>query len=125
MEDQLLRSAGRVLLSVLLVLSAFLIGLAGFGFLLASAVMTLSLAVGPQWAALLFGLGLMLLAVGCLALAKGRRSRPIHAGTDKAPTRVDDTDAAPGEGADESSALLMAFTVAFVFARYLDRRKRC
>lgn len=124
MEDHLLRSAGRLLLSDLLVLSGVLIGLVGFGFLVASALMTLSLTVGPRWAALIFGLGFMLLAGGLLAFARGRRSRPAPPGTSKAQRPGSDTGPSAEAGTDESAAVMTAFTVAFVLGRYLNGRKR-
>jgi len=45
-------------------LSGWLIGVGGLGFLTASAFLTLGVTVGAEWAALVIGIGLMLLAAG-------------------------------------------------------------
>ena len=68
--------------------------------------------MGAEWAALVIGIGLMLLAAELLGLANAHRSKPVPASTPKQPP-------APGEPEDPDAIPMMAFTAAFVLGRYL------
>lgn len=90
--------------------------LAGLGFVTTWLFMTLSLELGPRWAALLIGLGLIFLAAALLAIAAKDSFKP----TPKcAPTIPPET---LGTSASDGTAIV-AFTAAFVLARYLTKRK--
>ena len=104
--------ARKLLLPLLLGLSAALIMLVGIGFLLASAFITLAAAWGPAMAALALGLGLMVLAAVLVLIAKTQMSRKAvaTARTPLTPVAAD---------ADRDGAALVAFTAAFVLGRYL------
>jgi membrane-associated phospholipid phosphatase len=106
-------AARKLVWQILLGLSGCLVGLAALGFLTASAFLTLSTAVGPELAALFVGIGLVFLAVGLLALALRPRINP----------NVVDTPIPPPEasGAEVPNiATTVAFTAAFVLARYFN-----
>jgi hypothetical protein len=92
-----------------------LIGATGLGFLTASAFLALEAPLGAATAALVVGLALSLLAVGILALARSRPPRPLPV----APPRL--TAEAPRP---PDPVPLLAFTAAFVLARYLTGRAR-
>jgi hypothetical protein len=94
-----------------------LIGVAGLGFLTASAFLALEATHGAARAALVVGLALLLLAGGIVAVARGRPPRPLPAGG--APPRP----AAEAHHPHDAASLL-AFTAAFVLARYLTGRTR-
>lgn len=106
-----------MLLPVLLALAGCLTGMAGMGFLTTWAYLTLSVAVGQGPAALLTGLGLTMLAVALLALARRRLSTP-----DLADPAVKHPKAPANDPAVAVSQI--AFTAAFVLARYLGERKQ-
>lgn len=106
-----------MLLPILLALAGGLTGAAGMGFLTAWAYLTLSVAVGNGPAALLTGLGLTMLAVALLALARHRLSTP-----DLADPSVKHPKPPAKDQADVASQI--AFTAAFVLARYLGEGKR-
>lgn len=63
-------AAQKVLWRLFLEISVGLIGLAGLGFITASAFLALSASLGAAWAALLTGLGLLLAAGGFVAIVK-------------------------------------------------------
>lgn len=109
--------ARKVMWEVLFGLSAVLIGLAGLGFLTASAYLALSEIVGAVWAAFCVGLVLVALAGGFVALAQRRPSRPAAVADPKPASGGDNPDAA-----DLGS--MIAFTVAFVLARSLSDKDR-
>jgi hypothetical protein len=92
-----------------------LIGAVGLGFLTASAFLALEAPLGASTAALAVGVALSILAGGVLALARGRPPRPLPVAsprfTAEAPRPPD-------------TLLLLAFTAAFVLARYLTGRLR-
>lgn len=111
------RDAGRVLVPVLLALAAGLTGLAAAGFLVASAYLALSAALGHGPATLLTGLGLAILALGFLALARNRLSRR---NADDPPLTQPEQ---PAAGKSDLAARV-AFTAAFVLARSLGKDKR-
>lgn len=123
--DDIVHSIGRdvrmdarqIVWPVLLALAGFLTGAAGMGFLTAWAYLILSLTVGYGLAALLTGLGLTLLAVALLALARNRLSKP-----DLEDASVKQPAAPAADAADVASQI--AFTAAFVFARYLGEGTR-
>jgi len=94
-----------------------LIGAGAIGFLTASAFLALEVTLGAATAALAVGVALSILAGGVLALARGRPPRPLPAGA--APPRLA-VEAPPPPDA----ASLLAFTAAFVLARYLTGRLR-
>jgi hypothetical protein len=94
-----------------------LIGTAGLGFLTASAFLALKAALGATTAALLVGLTLSISAGGILAVARSRAQRPLPAGW--APPRPAAQAPHPPDGVP-----LLAFTAAFVLARYLTGRLR-
>ena len=109
--------ARRLLLPILLTLAGGLTGAAGVAFLTAWAYLTLSSAVGQGPASLLIGLGLTILAVGILALARNRLTQT----TQLAPPVTQPETSAPSE---TEFASQVAFTSAFVLARYLKQSRR-
>ncbi|MDP2780933.1 hypothetical protein [Devosia sp.] len=123
--DDIVHSIGRnvrmdirkLLLPVLLALAGGLIGATGVGFLTAWAYLTLGAAIGHESAALLIGLGYLMLSAGLVFLAHRQLSK--HDPGD--PSRKQ-----PGvqrkEATDAASEI--AFTAAFVLARYLGAGKR-
>ena len=92
-----------------------LIGAGAIGFLTASAFLALEAPLGPATAALAVGVALSVLAGGVLALARGRPPRPLPVATPRL--------AAEAPPPPDAAALL-AFTAAFVLARYLTGRLR-
>jgi hypothetical protein len=94
-----------------------LIAATGLGFLTASAFLAIKTAFGATTAALLTGLALSILGAGIMALSRNRPPppRPSEAGTLRPVT--------PGPHPPDAAPLL-AFTVAFVLARYLTGRLR-
>lgn len=121
MQERARSAARKAVVQGLLGLSAWLAGLAAIGFLTASAYWTLSKDMGPELAALLIGIGFMLLAVGlAVGLLVG-----LSAMADKTDTPADvaDTPAAhtPSASAVDVSgvASIAAFTAAFVLGKFL------
>jgi hypothetical protein len=100
-----------------LALAAGLSGAVGMGFLTAWAYLALGAAMGHGPAALLLGLGLVLLCAGLVFLARGVLSKPAPDATSKEPTGINGQEA--GDAASQ-----IAFTVAFVLARYLGEDRR-
>lgn len=114
--------AGKLQLPFLLTLAGGVAGAAGAVFLTTGTYLTLSVTFGPGPAALLTGLGLTILAVGLLALASNRRAtmgRVKANGTDPAAKAAM---AAAGDSSDMASQI--AFTTAFVLARYISESKK-
>jgi len=114
-------AARKAVVQGLLGLSACFAGLAGIGFLTASAFWTLSKDMGPELAALLIGIGFMLLAVGlAVGLFVG-----FSAMADKADTPADVADPPATHTLSTSAvdvsgaASVAAFTAAFVLGKYL------
>ncbi len=108
--------ACKLLALFVLGLSGYLIGVAGIGFLTAWAFLSLSMALGEGSAALLIGLGLTLLGAGVLTLF-WRCSKPAPADVPQS------RPAAPQADMDDAPSLI-AFTAAFVLARYLTGEMR-
>ena len=94
-----------------------LIGAVGLGFLTASAFLALETTLGAARAALTVGIALSILGGGVLALARGRPRGPLPAGG--APPRLAAEAPRPPDPVP-----LLAFTAAFVLARYLTGRLR-
>jgi hypothetical protein len=92
-------------------------GAAGLGFLTAAAFLAIKTAFGATTAALLTGLALSILGAGIMALTKNRppAPRPSEAAMARPVT--------PGPHPPDAAPLL-AFTAAFVLARYLTGRLR-
>nr|WP_319251449.1 hypothetical protein [uncultured Celeribacter sp.] len=111
------KDAGELLVPILLALAGVLAGAAGVAFLTAWAYLTLSSAVGQGPASLLIGLGLTILAVGILALARNRLTQTIRLD----PPVTQPETSAPSEAEFASQ---IAFTAAFILARYLKQSKR-
>ena len=111
------RDAGKLVMSVLVALAGGLIGTAGAAFLTAWAYLTLSSAVGQGPASLLIGLGLTILAVGILALARNCLTQTIRLD----PPVTQPETSAPSEAEFASQ---IAFTAAFILTRYLKQSKR-
>lgn len=109
-------AAQKVLWRLFLEISVGLIGLAGLGFITASAFLALSASLGAALAALLTGLGLLLAAGGCVAILKKPWSKQQVANAPKAPPIPSATD-------PTGVAATVAFTAAFVLARYLGDDK--
>lgn len=109
--------ARRLLLPTLLALAGGLTGAAGVAFLTAWAYLTLSNAVGQASASLLIGLGLTFLALVLLVLARSRFTKKIL--TDPPVSQP----AKPATG-ETDFASRIAFTAAFVLARYLGGGRR-
>jgi hypothetical protein len=94
-----------------------LIGAVGLGFLTASAFLALEATLGAAAAALAVGIALSILGGGVLALARSRPPGPLPAGG--APPRLAAEAPPPPDAVP-----LLAFTAAFVLARYLTGRLR-
>jgi len=129
--DRLLRvenaaeEAGHKVLSRLLLgVSGCLTALAGLGFLCAASFLALGPVLGAGWATFVIGAGLMVLAGVLLALS-GRRSsnpapkpvpKPVPAAPPPSPSAAEAAEAA-------ETGSIIAFTAAFVLARYLAGEK--
>jgi hypothetical protein len=107
----------KMILPGLLVLAAGLSGAAGMGFLTAWAYLALTAAIGHGPAALLIGLGHALLSAGLVFVARRVFSKP-------APD--DASQKSPGVNGNEAGDAVcqIAFTAAFVLARYLGEKKQ-
>jgi hypothetical protein len=119
--DDIVHSIGRdaraMLIPALLALAGGVTGVAALGFLVASAYLALGAAMGYGLAALLTGSGLALLSLALVVLARRQMSQQGPA--DPARKTPAAQDSAVSDTASE-----IAFTTAFVLARYLggDRR---
>lgn len=111
------KDAGDLLVPTVLALAGGLTAAAGAAFLTAWAYLTLRSAVGQGPASLLIGLGLTILAAVLLVFARNRFAK--RALTDPPVSRV----SAPATG-ETDLASQVAFTAAFVLARYLGEGKR-
>jgi hypothetical protein len=109
--------ASRALRQALWVALGGLIAATGLGFLTASAFLAIKTALGATTAALLTGLALSILGAGIMALTKNRPIAPRP--SEAAMARL----VSPGPHPRDAAPLL-AFTVAFVLARYLTGRLR-
>jgi hypothetical protein len=94
-----------------------LLGIAGLGFLTASAFLALKAALGAPTAALMLGVAFSILPGGILAVSRSHAQRPPPAG-ETAPRLVAEAPPPP------DAVPLLAFTAAFVLARYLSGRLR-
>lgn len=106
-----------MLLPILLALAGGLTAAAGVAFLTVWVYLTLSIAVGQASAALLTGLGLAIVAAGLLVFARNRLTKKTAADPPVSQP------AAPATG-ETDFASQIAFTVAFVLARYLGEGRR-
>ncbi|WP_162561607.1 phage holin family protein [Yoonia vestfoldensis] len=111
------KDAGRLLRSALLALAGGLTAAAGLAFLTVSGYLVLCLALGPGPAAFLIGVGLLVLAGGLLTLAGNRPANKTAA----APLPPQPAASATHE---TDFASRMAFTAAYVMARYLGAGRR-
>jgi len=111
------KDARHLLVPILLALAGGLTGAAGAAFLTVWAYLMLSIAVGQGPASLLIGLGLIILAVGLLAVARYRFTQATQLDP---PVTQPDTSAP----SDTDLASQIAFTAAFVLARYLKQSRR-
>lgn len=109
-------AAQKVLWRLFLEISVGLIGLAGLGFITASAFLALSAVLGATLAALLTGIGLLFAAGGCVAIIKKPMPKQHLANAPNAPPIPSATD-------HTGVAATVAFTAAFVLARYLGDDK--
>jgi hypothetical protein len=111
------KDARAMLVPALLALAGGVTCVAGLGFLAASAYLALDAVLGPGLAALLTGAGLTLLSLGLVMLARRQMAYPGPA--DPAGKTPAEQDKAASDTASQ-----IAFTTAFVLARYLggDRR---
>ena len=110
--------ARRLLLAILLGLTGCFIAIVGFGFLMAWAFMTLSMALDPRSAALLMGLACFIVAGGVFGVLLYKQ--PPKSAATEAPKAPPDT-----SGTETSEAAsIAAFTAAFVLGRYLTRNGR-
>lgn len=116
-ENSVRDGAHKVLWQVLLGLSGYLIAVAGVGFLIIAAYLALSASLGVGPAALLIGIGLVLVGGAILALANRRPAKPVPEDEKKPPPTVSGADAA-------NAGSMLAFTAAFVLGRYLTGDKR-
>jgi predicted lipid-binding transport protein (Tim44 family) len=112
----LIDGARKVLTRAMLLLIGCLIGAVGLGFLIVWAFATLSAAIGVGMAALVIGLGLSLISGVLVSLAL-RQPKPVPAESPKEPPAnpMPDLSDVPSQ---------IAFTVAFVLARYLTGDNR-
>ena len=111
------KDAGELLVPILLALAGGLTGTAGVGFLTAWVYLTLSIAVGQASAALLTGLGLVIVAAGLLVFARNRLTKKTAADPPVSQP------AAPATG-ETGLASQIAVTAAFVLARSLGEGRR-
>lgn len=111
------RDVGKLLVPVLVALIGGLIGTTGAAFLTAWAYLTLSVKLGHGPAALLIGLALTVLAAVLLGLARHRLTKKIAADPPVS------QQVAPTTG-EADFAAEVAFTAAFVLARYLGEGSR-
>ena len=111
------KDARHLLVPTLLALAGVLAGAAGVAFLTVSAYLMLSIVVGQASASFVIGLGLTVLAAVFLVLAGNRFAK--RALTDPPVSRP--VAPAPGE---TGLASQIAFTAAFVLARYLKPSRR-
>jgi uncharacterized membrane protein YdjX (TVP38/TMEM64 family) len=111
------KDARAMLIPALLALAGGVTGVAALGFLVASAYVALGAVLGYGLAALLTGSGLALLSLGLVVLARRQMSQ-------KRPAVPPGEVPAAQERAASDTASQIAFTTAFVLARYLggDRR---
>jgi hypothetical protein len=109
--------ARKAMIPLLLGLAAFVAGSAGMGFLTVWAYLALSVAMGPQTASLVIGLGFLSLAAGALLFARWRPSRRSAQNPPEVRAEV------PASETPDAVSLV-AFTAAFVLARALGDRKR-
>lgn len=107
----------KMVLPGLFALAGGLSGAAGVGFLTVWAYLALSAAMGHGPAALLIGLGHVLLSVGLVSLARRLLLNPA---------RNDPSNKPPDAHAKEASDAVsqIAFAAAFVLARYLGENTR-
>jgi hypothetical protein len=108
----------KVLSRLLLGVSGCLTALAGLGFLCASSFLALSPLLGAGWATFVIGAGLIVLAGVLLALSGRRTSKPLPKAVPAAPPP-----SPPAAEAGETGSII-AFTAAFVLARYLAGDKQ-
>jgi small-conductance mechanosensitive channel len=114
-EDTARDAAQKLVWRLLLGITVGLIWLAGIGFLTTSVFLALSAVMGIAWAALLIGLLLVLVGAGPVAIINYQWSKKELAKVPETP---------PAAGADASNvATTVAFTAAFVLARYLGGEK--
>lgn len=106
--------AQHLLLWLAFCVSVWLIGMAGIGFVIASAYLALWSLLGAGWAAVLIGLVLTGLAVGLWAFTIKRGGRAI-------PDTSAPASPAPPSAASSAEASTVAFTAAYVLGRYLTR----
>jgi uncharacterized membrane protein YdjX (TVP38/TMEM64 family) len=111
------KDARAMLIPALLALAGGVTGVAALGFLVASAYVALGAVMGYGLAALLTGSGLALLSLGLGVLARRKMSHQGPADPARKTPAEDDK-------AVNDTASQIAFTTAFVLARYLggDRR---
>lgn len=103
--------AYKVLWQLLPGLYACLLGIAGVGFLTASAYLALSTMISARWASFFIGVGLLVLAGATLMLAKYYVSK-------RGPADAPETPPAASAVAAVDAGSIIAFTAAFVLARY-------
>jgi len=106
--------AQHLLLWLAFCVSVWLIGMAGIGFVIASAYLALWSLLGAGWAAVLIGLVLTGLAIGLWAFTIKRATKAIPVETAPAPP-------AASPAASSAEASTVAFTAAYVLGRYLTR----
>jgi hypothetical protein len=111
------KDARKLLFPMLLALTGVLTGAAAAAFLTAWAYLALSTAISHASAALLIGLGFALLTAGLLALARRCLVTGVQEGMPAHQPEAPET-AAP------DPASLVAFTAAFVLARFLAKERR-
>lgn len=111
------KDARAMLMPALLALAGGVTGVAGLGFLAASAYLALDAVLGHGTAALLTGSGLTLLSLGLVMLA--RRQMSQHGPDDPAGKTPADQEKAASDTASQ-----IAFATAFVLARYLGEDRR-
>ncbi len=111
------KDARELLVPILLGLAGGLTGAAAVGFLTTWVYLTLSIAVGQASATLLTGLGLAIVAAGLLVFVRNRLTKKTAADPPVSQP------AAPATG-ETDFASQIAFTAAFVFARYLAEGRR-
>lgn len=111
------KDMGAMLVPALLALAGGVTGVAALGFLVASAYVALGAVMGYGLAALLTGSGLVLLSLGLIVLSRRQMSQ-------RGPADPARKTPAAQESAESDTASEIAFTTAFVLARYLggDRR---
>lgn len=111
------RRARKLIWITVLVVTSSIVALAGLGFLTASGFLALEVEIGTRMATLVIGLGFLLFAGILLICAFRIFAKPAH-------QQIPESQPAASDVAATDSGAIIAFTAAFVLARYVTGRKQ-